>query len=121
MSRVLTPAEADRRFFQRFTDRRHRVRVAARSEIETASREGRLTAAIPDGYRAHVGVMLLSRGALQFAIGVLAEGADCDMTEREARGAFALLFRQDDAQLIAWAAERNRPQGLTPLPRRNDA
>lgn len=106
MSALLSLAEADRRFFLRFPARRHRIRIAARGELETARLKGVLTAPIPEGYRAHVGIKALEHGSLHRVIGVLAEGADCDMTEREARGAYGLLYRQDDAQLTAWAADR---------------
>lgn len=116
MSAPVSLAEADRRFFLRFPARRYRIRIAARSELEQARRSGALTAPIPEGYRAHVGIKALEHGKLHRVIGVLAEGADCDMTEREARGAYGLLYRQDDAQLTAWAAEHNRQPEHSPRP-----
>lgn len=103
---VLSPVVADRKFFERFPHRRHRIRIAARNEIEHARRKGVLTAPIPDGCRGHIGVMSDGCGRLRSVIGALLEGADCDMSEADAIGAFALLRRQDDALLVAWANGR---------------
>ncbi|MCP2083944.1 UNVERIFIED_ORG: hypothetical protein J2W74_005209 [Methylorubrum zatmanii] len=116
MSGVLSPRQADLMFFRRFPGRLHRIRIAARSEIEHASQKGALALPTPAGFRAHIGVARNGRGRLQYAVGILCEGADCDMAEAEARDAFALLLRQDGAQPV-----NHHQQEPAPLPRRNDA
>lgn len=98
--------EPDFRFFRRFPDRRHRIRIAAQNELETARSKGVLTAPIPEGYRAHVGLKFDGRGGLHRAIGALPEGTDCDASERDARAAYYSLFIQRDSHLVALAEAR---------------
>lgn len=98
--------EADFRYFRRFPERRHRIRVAAQSEIEAARQAGALTAPIPEGYRAHIGLKSDGRRGLHRAIGALPEGTDCDASERDARAAYYSLVIQDDAHLITLAEAR---------------
>lgn len=117
MSHVRTPREADVMFFRRFSRRLHRIRVAARSEIEDAHQKGALALLVPEGFRAHIGVARNGRGRLQYAIGVLREGADCDMPETDARDALTLLLRQDGTH----SASHHHRQEPAPLPRRSDA
>lgn len=116
---------ADFRFFRRFPERRHRIRVAAHRELEAARHKGVLTAPIPDGYRAHVGLKFDGRDGLHRAIGALPEGSDCDASEADARAAYYSLFAQSDAHLLALAGtphadtpEQHQPERL-PRPRRN--
>lgn len=108
MSVPLTPAQADHRFFARFTHRYHRIRIAARCEVEAARRKQALTVSAPEGYRAFIGTKLIPPGGLTFVIGILRDDCDTDMGEEDACKAFRLLRKQNDAQLTAWAAERNR-------------
>lgn len=118
MSRVLSPAEADRRFFRRLAHRRHRIRIAGRCEIETARQKGTLTVTPPEGFRIFVGTRSDGRGRLWFVVGIMRSDCDTDMDEADARGAFDLLSRQDDAKLTAWATEiRNRQPEHSPRPR----
>jgi hypothetical protein len=106
MSAPLTPAQADRRFFGRFTHRYHRIRVAARCEVEAARRKRALTVSAPEGFRAFIGTKLVPPVGLTFVIGILRDDCDTDMDEEDARKAFRLLRKQSDAQLAAWAAGR---------------
>ena len=116
MSGILSPRQADLMFFRRFPRRLHRIRIAGRSEIEHAAQKSALHLPVPDGFRAHIGVAMNGRGRLQYAVGILRAGADCDMPEEEARDAFAVLLRQVGAHPV-----NHHRQGPTPLPRRNDA
>lgn len=93
--RAPTLAEADARFFQRFTHRYHRIRVAAQGEAVAARRQGFLTMDPPAGFRAFIGVRFEGSGRLHYAIGHLRDDADCDMGEEDATACFALLLRQD--------------------------
>ncbi|WP_411904208.1 hypothetical protein [Methylorubrum thiocyanatum] len=104
MSRVLSPAEADRRFFRRLAHRRHRIRIAGRCEIETARQKGALTVTPPEGFRIFVGTRSDGRGRLWFVVGIMRSDCDTDMGEADARGAFGLLSRQDDTKLTAWVS-----------------
>lgn len=112
---ALSPRQADLMFFRRLSHRLHRIRIAARSEIEHASQKGALALPVPAGFRAHIGVAHNGRGRLQYAVGILREGADCDMPEDDARDAFALLLHQDGACPV-----NRHQQEPAPLPRRND-
>lgn len=116
--RVLTPAETDARFFERFDHRSHRIRVAAEAEIITARRRGLLTIDPPEGFRPFVGVRAEGFGRLEYTIGHLRGDADTDMPESDARNCFAVL-RKQSGPLRAAGPQQHQPEPL-PRPRRNN-
>lgn len=118
MSRVLTPFEADRRFFERFTGRTHRIRVAARAEAAFARKGGLLTMDPPDGFRPYVGVRAEGFGRFHYAIGHLRADADADMAESDACDCFDLLLKQGDTRR-ADSPHQHQPEPL-PRPLRNN-
>jgi hypothetical protein len=80
--------QADRRFFERFRSRQHRVRLASQAEIEqNAIVEGE-PQAIPAGCRIFTVVRNIAPGVRLrlFTFGL--EGADTDLPETTARAIF---------------------------------
>lgn len=104
--RVLSPAAADRKFFERFAHRNHRIRVAAQAETITARRRGLITIDPPAGFRAFVGVRSDGFGRFHYAIGHLRDDCDTDMDEGDACDCFDLLLKQDGTQPAASPADQ---------------
>jgi hypothetical protein len=111
--RALAPAvrvilRANRRFFRRFPNRKWRVRIAARAEVEEARLKGALTAPLPSGYRFFVGVRRDAKGVLSRMIGVGPDIVDCDVDEATARMMFSSLAAHDDQTLIKLAGRSGK-------------
>lgn len=115
--RVLSPAEADRRFFERFPHRSHRIRVASINETVAARRRGALTMDPPDNFRPFIGIRSEGVGRLHYAIGHLRDDCDTDMAEGDAGSCFELLLRQRSTQRRAIPQQHQPEHSPRPSPR----
>lgn len=88
-ARVDKITDADRKFFERFPDRQHRLRVAGRAEIEQdALLAGKWPRRLPPELNHYVVVKNVAPGARLRITVVGDEGWDIDVSEQEARGRF---------------------------------
>ena len=98
---VLEMVEIDRRYFRRRPDRVHRIRLAARCEIKLAETRAGITAPIPIGFRAFVGVREIGHGHHERVIGFGLADAETDLPEDEARRAFEQFRTHNNATLLS--------------------
>ena len=89
---------ADFRFFRRHPHRRHRIRLAGRAECQEAWSRCGLAHALPLGCEALIGVRR-DEGSIRRVIGFARQGHETDLTEGEAREAFAILAEHFDETL----------------------
>lgn len=99
---------ADVKFFRRRPERRHRIRLAAVEEVALARHVAGITAPIPDGIRAFIGIRRAGDGKYHRVIGFLAEGSDTDLDEWAALMAYQHFADHDDATLRRLAAKGAR-------------
>lgn len=121
--RVDRITQGDRRFFERFPDRRHRVRLASAAELQQYELLEGAPLAIPPGFKAFVVIRNVFPGARMRLFMVAPEGRETDVCEATAQSIFEAAAtpyaREIEAQLRAamWAsyepAPRERPIGGT--------
>jgi hypothetical protein len=80
--------QADRRFFERFPSRQHRVRLASQAEIKQQEILNGATLAVPTGCRIFIVIRDIAPGVRLrlFTFGL--EGAETDLPETTARAIF---------------------------------
>ena len=78
-------SQADRRFFERFPHRQHRVRLASRAEIEQVKIAGGEPMTAPPGCRLFTVVRNIAPGARMRFLVLNREGAETDLPETTAR------------------------------------
>ena len=85
---------ADRRFFERFPHRAHRIGVASKLEIEANQFLGPSWPNIPDGRCAYVAVKQIARGIRTRAFFIAPAGDDTDLSEESAREIYDEITRR---------------------------
>ena len=99
--------EIDRRFFERFPDRRHRVRLAARSEVEgLAVAYGAKATRLEQGERWYTVVRWLADGAWLKVFIPNREGEETDVPEAWAATLYSRLADRDGGVADLEAATR---------------
>jgi len=93
--------QADRRFFERFTNRKHRVRLASQAEIGQNEILQDETVWLPPGYRWFTVVRNVAPGArLRLFVRYL-EDAETDLDEATAREIFELASTEQTRKIEA--------------------
>jgi hypothetical protein len=86
-SRIDKVTQADARFFERFPHRQHRIRVAARAEIEQDALLGALPD-IPHDFSYFMAIKNVTPGARMRLLIIGLEGSDTDISEESARAIY---------------------------------
>ena len=112
VDRIGLISEADRKYFERFPQRRHRVRVTARVEFEAEELVHGRVRSVPAGRQLYTAVRNVRPG-FRLRI-VFLEPADLDpelFSEAKARAIYAFHeteeHRAAEAQMIEWFEELN--------------
>jgi hypothetical protein len=95
--RVDRASQSDRRFFERFPNRQHRVRLASRAEIEQNQIISGRPWGLPPGYRHFVTIRNIADGVRLRNFIINVQDAETDLCEALAREVFDL-----------WATDRTR-------------
>jgi hypothetical protein len=107
--RIDRVSKADRKFFQRFPLRRHRVRVASQAEIEQPRLLGE-DVSLPTGKQHFVAIRYLTPDMRLRLLVVGPQDADTDLSESEARRIFELneteAVRQVQAAMLEAAGAK---------------
>jgi hypothetical protein len=93
-SRIDKVTQADARFFERFPHRQHRVRVAARAEIEQNALPD-----IPHDFSYFMAVKNVAPGARVRLLIIGLEGSDTDISEESARAIYEMA-RTPEAEQV---------------------
>lgn len=110
MPELVAVLGSDLRFFRRRPDRRHRLRLAARAEVQEAAIRVGLKSEIPAGFRAYCGLRQVAPGLTHRVFGYAPEGIETDVSEAEAAQAYAFLTPHNAATLNSLVA----PSGAAP-------
>jgi hypothetical protein len=105
--RVEKVTQADARFFERFPHRQHRIRLAARAEIEQDALLGALPD-IPRAFSYFMAVKNLAQGVRVRLLIIRLEGSDTDISEESAREIYELA-RTPEAEEVEQQLAGLRP------------
>jgi hypothetical protein len=99
-------AKADRVFFARGAERRHRIRLSHTSEIDGYKRTRELE--IPPGFQVFTCVRVITAGFRMRLFGLCTEGAEMDLPEEECHAIYEVLSTPRDREIEARVREEVR-------------
>lgn len=111
-ARVDKITSADRKFFERFPHRQHRLRLAGRAEIEYEAVMADESNELPPGCRRYAVVKNIADGSRLRAIVIGDEGWDVDCSEHEALERFESARTPQISQIEQQMVELARSLGL---------